>query len=207
MRSARAWNPCFSRRRRDARDFRVATQAARTVGALGVAAATPYLSCGAAGCQNAVFAFIREVSLCWGMSDLDSLIRILQASISPIAMVSGIGLLLLSLTNRFGRVTDRIRELRRQRNLNEEEAGVLKQIDILHLRARIIRNAVSAAVGCMLMASFMVLLLFAMAIWHVSAHLFVLLLFGGSIVCLIVTLLLFLWDMRLSLRAVEEELR
>jgi hypothetical protein len=140
------------------------------------------------------------------MAELDSLIRVLQASISPIAMVSGVGLLLLSLTNRFGRVTDRIRELRRHQNA-EDSDRLRKQIDIFHLRARIIRNAVSAAVGCMLFASFMVLLLFSMAIWHVPAHLFVLLLFGGSIVCLIVTLLLFLWDMRLSLRAVEEELR
>jgi hypothetical protein len=141
------------------------------------------------------------------VSDLDSLIRILQASISPIAMVSGVGLLLLSLTNRFGRVTDRIRELRRHGGGTTEDARVTKQIEIFHQRARIIRSAVSAAVGCMLMASFMVLVLFSMAIWHVRGHLFVLLLFGGSILCLIATLLFFLWDMSLSLRAVEEELR
>lgn len=141
------------------------------------------------------------------MSELDSLIRILQASISPIAMVSGVGLLLLSLTNRFGRVTDRIRELRRHSDPEAQNARIMKQIDIFHQRARIIRSAVSAAVGCMLLASFMVLLLFSMAIWQLPAHMFVLLLFGGSIVCLIATLLLFLWDMRLSLRAVEEELR
>lgn len=138
---------------------------------------------------------------------LDALIRVLQASISPIAMVSGVGLLLLSLTNRFGRVTDRIRELARQRQPDETNDRVKKQIDIFHQRARIIRSAVSAAVGCMLLASLMVLLLFAMAIWGVPAQLLVLMLFGASLVSLIAALLLFLWDMRLSLLAVEEELR
>jgi hypothetical protein len=137
---------------------------------------------------------------------LDALIKVLQASISPIAMVSGVGLLLLSLTNRFARVTDRIRELARHRG-KEANSAVERQITIFHQRARIIRNAVSAAVGCMLLASLMVLLLFAMAIWYVPAQLIVLLLFGASLLSLVTTLLLFLWDMRLSLSAVEEELK
>jgi len=45
------------------------------------------------------------------IENLDDLTRVLQASISPVALVSGVGLLILSLTNRFGRVTDRLREL------------------------------------------------------------------------------------------------
>src|ERR1043165_9200710 len=122
------------------------------------------------------------------MNDLDSLIRILQASISPIAMVSGVGLLLLSLTNRFGRVTDRIRDLKKHRAPDSPNDSIEKQITIFVQRARIIRDAVSAAVACMLLASLMVLMLFAMAIWHVPAQVAVLLLFGGSLVCLIATL-------------------
>ena len=138
---------------------------------------------------------------------LDALIKVLQASISPIAMVSGVGLLLLSLTNRFGRVTDRIRELLAQREPGHGSASISRQVEIFHQRARIIRNAVSAAVWCMLLASFMVLVLFAMALWHVAAHALVLLLFGASLLSLITALLLFLWDMTLSLRAVDEELK
>jgi len=139
------------------------------------------------------------------MADMEPLIKILQASISPVAMVSGVGLLLLSLTNRFSRVTDRLRELTRERSA--ASAHVEKQIAIFNQRARIIRNAVSAAIGCMLLASIMVLLLFGMAVAHLPAALPVLLLFGGSIAFLIVALLLFFWDMTLSLRAIEEELK
>lgn len=138
---------------------------------------------------------------------LDNLIRVLQASISPVAMVSGVGLLLLSLTNRFGRVTDRLRELAAERDNPVHRAGVEKQIQIFHRRARIIRSAVSAAVGCMLLASCMVLLLFGMAVAGIPAQTVVLMLFGASLLSLIGTLILFLMDMRLSLRAVEEELQ
>jgi hypothetical protein len=137
---------------------------------------------------------------------LDALIKVLQASISPVAMVSGVGLLLLSLTNRFGRVTDRIRELASEREAPAHRPRVEKQIEIFHRRARIIRSAISAAVGCMLLASMMVLVLFVMAVAGIPAQALILLLFGASLISLITALILFLMDMRLSLRAVEEEL-
>ena len=37
--------------------------------------------------------------------------KILQTSISPVVLISGIGLLVLSMTNRFARTTDRARAL------------------------------------------------------------------------------------------------
>jgi hypothetical protein len=42
---------------------------------------------------------------------LHHLIPSLQVAIGPVILVSGVGLLLLSMTNRFGRVIDRSREL------------------------------------------------------------------------------------------------
>ena len=136
----------------------------------------------------------------------ERVIAILQASISPVALVSGVGLLLLSLTNRFGRITDRMRELARSRRDNAPTPHVEEQIAILTQRARIIRLAVSAAVTCMLIASVLILLLFATAVFDLQVEGLVLLLFALSLVYLIVSLLLFLWDMRLSLRAVQQEL-
>ena len=38
---------------------------------------------------------------------LDQLIPILQLAIGPVILISGVGLLLLTLTNRFGRLVDR----------------------------------------------------------------------------------------------------
>lgn len=39
------------------------------------------------------------------MLEIDQVTSVLQMSISPVALVSGVGLLLLSMTNRVGRTT------------------------------------------------------------------------------------------------------
>jgi hypothetical protein len=142
------------------------------------------------------------------ISTLDGLTRIFQASISPVALVSGVGLLILSQTNRFSRITDRLRELSRLRRSGAAgDRRLESQIDIFHRRARLLRLAISAAVACVLFASVLVLFLFAMAVLDVGLHLVVLLLFTLSLFSLIASLALFLWDMHLSLKAVQEELR
>ncbi len=43
-----------------------------------------------------------------------SVIQILTASIAPVIVISGIGLLLLSITNRYGRAIDRARLIMRE---------------------------------------------------------------------------------------------
>ncbi len=142
------------------------------------------------------------------LGTLEGLTRVLQASISPVALISGVGLLILSETNRFSRVTERLRELARQREEAAAPAArVESQIHIFHRRARLLRQAIACAVASVLLASVVVLLVFAMAVLELPLHLLVLLLFALCLVALIVSLTLFLWDMRLSLKAVQEEIR
>jgi hypothetical protein len=42
---------------------------------------------------------------------LRDVVPLLQASVSPVTVISGVGLLILSMTNRYGRVIDRVRTL------------------------------------------------------------------------------------------------
>jgi hypothetical protein len=42
---------------------------------------------------------------------VNQLIQFLQLSLAPVTLISGVGLLLLSMTNRFARTTDRARGL------------------------------------------------------------------------------------------------
>jgi hypothetical protein len=139
---------------------------------------------------------------------LDRLTRLLQASISPVALISGVGLLILSFSNRFGRVMDRLRELLREVGGGGAAAGeVASQIDILRRRAHILRGSISCAVACVLLVSVLVFFLFGIAVLNLNAHMFVVVLFVLSLVALIASLGLFLWDMHLSLAALGEELR
>jgi hypothetical protein len=137
---------------------------------------------------------------------LENLTGVLQASISPVALISGVGLLILSVSNRLGRVMDRLRELLDRRRSGASDSHIANQITVLHRRARILRNSLTAAAICVLLASALVLLLFTVAMFGARLELLVMVLFAFSLLSLIVSLVLFILDMNLSLRAVEEEL-
>jgi hypothetical protein len=137
---------------------------------------------------------------------LENLTGVLQASISPVALISGVGLLILSVSNRLGRVMDRLRELLDRRRSGASDSHVANQITVLHRRARILRNSLTSAAVCVLLASALVLLLFTVAMFGAHLELLVMALFASSLLSLITSLVLFIIDMNLSLRAVEEEL-
>ena len=142
------------------------------------------------------------------IENLEGLTRVLQASISPVALISGVGLLILSQTNRFSRVADRLRELAQERDANPaKQSAIYLQVQTFHKRARILRLSISAATLCVLLASMMVLLVFAIAVLDFQVYLLVLLLFAFSLLSLITSLILFLWDMHLSLEAMAEVLK
>ena len=72
------------------------------------------------------------------------ILRIIQGAIAPVVLISGVGLLLLTLTARLGRIVDRTRILAAERRAAplEERAGLDAQLAILAHRARLIRLAV-----------------------------------------------------------------
>ena len=76
------------------------------------------------------------------------MIPILQVAIGPAVLISGVGLLILSLTNRLGRVVDRgrilARELRDSPQINNISAET--QLDILSRRAALLQRAIIFAV-------------------------------------------------------------
>jgi hypothetical protein len=139
---------------------------------------------------------------------LENLTAVLQSSISPVALISGVGLLILSMSNRLGRVMDRLRDLlEKRRNANAPDTRADAQITVLHRRADILRGAITAAAVCVLLASTLVLVLFTMAVFGGRLEMLVIGLFASSILSLIISLVLFILDLNQSLRAIEEELR
>ncbi|MCL4199452.1 MAG: DUF2721 domain-containing protein [Phycisphaerales bacterium] len=138
---------------------------------------------------------------------LTNLIPTLQLAIGPAILISGVGLILLSMTNRFGRVIDRSRQLthdlRGASDIERERA--LAEVRVLWLRAKIVRTGIALAVLSALMAALLIISLFMgtllMLGGAVPAGLFVL-----CIVCLIGAMLMFFWDINLSLRALGLEI-
>lgn len=134
---------------------------------------------------------------------LNELIPILQIAIGPVILISGVGLLLLSMTNRFGRVTDRSRQLvdALRKSDPAEHPNIRRQLDIFMERARLIRLSISLAVLSMLLAAILVIVIFLTALFLLEAAVVVTAIFVCCLGALIGSLVLFLRDINLSLSA------
>ena len=140
---------------------------------------------------------------------IEQFVPVLQLAVSPVILISGVGLLLLSMTNRFGRVVDRIRaqaELLR-RTSEPDRPRILMQMDVLGARSRMIRSAIWFAGISVLTAAVMIILLFVAVLMHFEAALLLAGLFVGCLLSLILSLSYFLRDINLSLRALDLEVR
>jgi len=139
---------------------------------------------------------------------LNNLIGTLQLAVGPVILISGIGLILLSLTNRFGRTVDRTRQLSVEyRSASEaDQERILSELQILSVRAKVIRSSNFLAVLSILFVSILIIGLFGSALCHLNITHFLAIMFILSVISLIVSLLLFIYDLELSLKALWIEL-
>ena len=133
------------------------------------------------------------------------LIPVLQVAIGPVILISGVGLLLLTLTNRFGRAVDRARALvREMRTQSEEERKRLAgQIEILYHRASLIRMSIILAALSVLLAAVLIITLFLTALMRIENAFLVILLFISCMISLILSLAAFIREIQLSLQALK----
>ncbi|MEQ2005837.1 MAG: DUF2721 domain-containing protein [Limisphaerales bacterium] len=139
---------------------------------------------------------------------LHEIIPVLQTAIGPVILISGVGMLLLVMTGRFGRMIDRARVLSRELDSADatHAANIRAQIAILFRRARCMKFGLALASVSVLLAALLVILLFATALLEREWSLLVIGTFAGSLVCLIGAVLAFLYDIHLSLVALKLEL-
>ncbi len=142
-----------------------------------------------------------------GLSVAD-LIPVLQVAIGPVILVSGIGLLLMTMTTRLGRVVDRSRMLARELRTAPSAAGAVlqAQLQILSARARLLQQAIVLATVSVLLAAVLVIVLFLTAVFDLAAAWLIVGLFAGCMLSLIGSLIAFLLDLNRSLAALRLEI-
>lgn len=141
--------------------------------------------------------------------DNAQLISALQTVISPVVLISGVGLLVLSMTNRFSHTADRTRLLAEEWQKVEGVARdhVKSQIRILHRRLRLLVLSIVLALGSVLLAALLILSLFANYLFGTTFRGLVVVCFALSMLSLVLALVLFICDMSLSLSALQEDLQ
>jgi hypothetical protein len=138
----------------------------------------------------------------------EQLVPIVQMAIGPVILISGIGLLLLSMTNRLGRVIDRSRQLADslRKAPGQQDNRITPQLLILARRARLIRLCITLATLSVLLAAMLVITIFLTALLHLHTAMLIATLFIACMGSLIGSLLVFLYDINVSLKALELEI-
>jgi uncharacterized membrane protein YqjE len=142
------------------------------------------------------------------LTSLEQLIPELRDAIGPVILISGVGLLLLTMTNRLGRAIDRARLLKRElpERTGREREQTLAQVEIIYRRARLIRMSILLAAISVLLAAALIITLFVTALLQWQQGTLASLIFIGSMISLFGSMIAFIWDINLSLHALKLEL-
>jgi hypothetical protein len=141
-------------------------------------------------------------------TSLEQVIPQLRDAVGPVILISGVGLLLLTMTNRLGRAIDRARILKRELATlsGRDQLQVQAQVDIIFRRAKIIRMAILFSVTSALLAAVLVMTLFLAAWLHWEYAWPACVVFTACLASLCVSLVAFILDINLSLHALKLEL-
>lgn len=146
--------------------------------------------------------------------NVESFAKLLQLSISPVVLISAVGLLLLSLNNRLARIIDRTRELANdiqssgEKNLEELQF----ELKVMFNRSHILRAAVTLVSTSIFFASLVILVMFFIFFIKLPASAVmlknvVLMLFMLSIVSLVGCMIFFLVDVFKSLKVLNLDVK
>lgn len=138
---------------------------------------------------------------------ISEFIPVLQIAIGPVILISGVGLLLLSMTNRLGRVVDQSRFLWRElrESASDDREAINAQLTILSKRARLIRLTIIFASISLLLTAILIIVLFITVLLNLENVWLVIILFIGCMLSLIASLILFIMDINQSLIALRVE--
>lgn len=141
--------------------------------------------------------------------NIENFIQSLQAAIAPCIFISGLGLLLLTMTNRLGRAIDRIRHFSDEiKTASAGDIPVLKQqIVILYRRAWCLQTAIGLISISLLCVALIMLMLFTTLAFNFQLVFSIKLLFVASLVSFIFSLLFFFIDVSLTLASIRIEIK
>lgn len=142
--------------------------------------------------------------------DVIELVPILQASVGPFVLISGIGLLLLSMTNRFARPVDLIRRLLSEMDATQDPDHrriIERQIGVFRKRCSLLRTAIALALVAITCACCVTFTLFAELIFGIGLAPITAALFAACLGSLIASLWFLMRDLRITLTSIDLEVQ
>ena len=129
-----------------------------------------------------------------GEIEISSIAHVIQLSVAPVFLLSGIGAILAVMTSRLGRIIDRARTLEAQLEAAPPDrvSRIEADLDTLTHRARLIGPAITLCTATALLVCTVIAVLFLSAFLHFDASVPVALLFIASMLAFFLGLLWFL---------------
>ncbi len=134
-----------------------------------------------------------------GTNQLDSVVHFIQLAIAPVFLLTAIGSILGTMTNRVARIVDRARTLESQlSDRPDQRSPQHRELRLLARRTRLINMAITFTVLAALLVCMSIGALFLDAYWQRSLTTLVAWLFGAALVALIAALVLFLREIYIA---------
>ena len=139
---------------------------------------------------------------------LNELIPVLEIAVGPAILISGDGMLLLTMTNRLARVIDRSRQvvsnLKHAENIERNSCEA--QLKILIHRGHLLRSAIFMAATSALLAALLIILVFVSVLMKWEIGWLISIIFMGSMLGVMGSLVSFLRDVNVTLHALSMEM-
>ncbi len=133
--------------------------------------------------------------------------KVLSAAVTPLVLVSGVGLILLSLVNRYSHALDRTRQLHNTPADNQElYIRRQKQVSHMYRRCNILKKSIGYLVMSVACSGVIILLSVIQLVSGTNFDLLKTALLFIGILTLVISILLFFVDIRLSMIALDIEL-
>lgn len=137
---------------------------------------------------------------------MDAVAAVIQLSVAPVFLLTGIGALLTVLSNRLGRITDRARVLERRiatTRSDEHRSLLTDETAVLWNRIRIINWALRLCAGSALLICLVIIALFVGEYADVRIADFVAVLFVLSLTLIFIALLMFLREVGIATKRMQ----
>jgi hypothetical protein len=128
----------------------------------------------------------------------------IRTAVAPVFLLTGVGSILMVLTNRLGRIVDRGRQIdATDKELHllsaDEEARVRSELAVLSQRARVVNLAITLTTVTALLVCAVIVLLFVGALLRVDVASGISVVFIGAMIAFIGALVTFLREIHLSM--------
>lgn len=129
----------------------------------------------------------------------------LSLALAPITLISGVGLLMICMTNRYNHATNRIRQLMAKGNIDNSiiRSVIDTEIDLLYMRASLLRRGMLSVALSAFFSAILVAVSVSARFLDLDIHILESCILVAAVLLIVLSALLFAGEINVSLKALK----